>query len=366
MGSSPPSPAGSAAPAWLRTAGTSAWYLVGLGLAIWGLAELAQKLTVAVLPVLAALLLAGVLEPFVRRIGRTGWPEWIAPLIVVLALLLVIVALVVGVGVRLNDQLPALEQDLRSAAQDAEERFGVQLPGVGESSGSAPASGSSGSSSSGSSSDGFLPGFSEALRLGTEILFGFFLTLAFTFLFLKDGAKMWGWFTAKLGTGIRGEVDRAGRAAWGTVGSYMRGLSLVAAFDSIGIAVGLLLLGVPLVLTLAALQFVGSYIPTIGAFVAGAAAVVVAYSSGGLVTAGLTVALVIVVQQIGNDVIEPWVLGHTIPLHPAVILLAVTIGGALWGIPGALLFVPLAAAMSAAGHVLWSHHQDRSPEPEGA
>lgn len=354
------------APAWLRRTGLSAWYLIGIGLAVWGLAELTQKLTVAVLPVLVALLFAGVLEPVSRRLSRPGWPDWVGPLVAVLALLVVVVAVVVGVGVRLNDQLPALEQDLRSAAQDVESRFGVQLPGVGSSGGSGSSEASGSASGGGSSSNGVLPGFTEALRLGSEVLFGFFLTLAFTFLFLKDGSTMWRWLTDKLRHDIRGEVDAAGRAAWDTVGSYMRGLSVVAAFDAVGIAVGLLLLGVPLVLTLAALQFVGSYIPTIGAFVAGAVAVAVAYSSGGVVTAALTVALVVVVQQIGNDVVEPWVLGRSIPLHPAMVLIAVTIGAALWGISGALLFVPLAAALSAAGHVVWTRRQGQRTEGTAA
>lgn len=113
----------------------------------------------------------------------------------------------------------------------------------------------------------------------------------------------------------------------------------------------------PLVLTLAVLQFVASYVPTIGAFVAGGVAVAVAYSSGGVTTAALTVLLVLVVQQLGNNVIEPWVMGRNVPLHPAVVLLAVTVGAALWGVVGALLFVPLAAAVSAAGHALWTRRQ---------
>ena len=185
------------------------------------------------------------------------------------------------------------------------------------------------------------------------MLFGAFLALAFTFLFLKDGPQLWGWVVGKVHPRRRDEVDAAGRAAWETLGAYVRGLTAVALFDAVGIGVGLLVLGVPLVLTLAVLQFFASYIPTIGAFVAGALAAVVAYATGGLTTAALTVALVVVVQQIGNDVIEPWVMGHELPIHPIMVLIAVGAGAVVWGIAGALLFVPLTAAASAAGHVLW-------------
>ncbi|MCO8127758.1 AI-2E family transporter [Acidimicrobiia bacterium EGI L10123] len=345
-----PSSTAPSVPNWLRTIGGTMWYLVGAGLVVWGLAELAQKLTVALLPVLVALLATGVLHPVVARVDRRGWPSWVAPLLAVLAMVILVVGMVGGVGVRLNDQLPVLQQDLRSAAQDIEDRFGLELPAMG---------GSGEGSGSGSSS--IVPDATELLRLGSEVLFGLFLSLALTFLFLKDGASIWEWFVTKLRGRARDDVDAAARAAWGTVGAYVRGLTVVAAFDAVGIAVGLVLLGVPLVITLAVLQFVASYIPTIGAFVAGAVAVAVAYSSGGFATAALTVALVVVVQQIGNNVIEPWIMGRTIPLHPAVVLIAVTAGAALWGIAGALLFVPLAAALSAAGHALWVRRTGADP-----
>lgn len=344
-----PSSAASPVPHWLRKVGGSTWYLVGIGIALWGLAELAQKLTVALLPVLVALLLTGVLHPLVARTDRRDWPSWIAPLLAVLAVLVLVVALVAGVGVRLNDQLPALRQDLRTAAQDIEQRFGVELPAMGDSSGE------------GSGSASMVPGATELLRLGSEVVFGIFLSLALMFLFLKDGAGMWQWFVTKLRGRTREEVDAAGRAAWSTVGAYVRGLTVVAAFDAVGVGVGLLLLGVPLVITLAVLQFVASYVPTIGAFVAGGVAVAVAYSSGGFTTAVLTVVLVLVVQQLGNNVIEPWVMGHKVPLHPAMVLIAVTVGAVLWGIAGALLFVPLAAAISAAGHAVWVRHRGAEP-----
>lgn len=353
------------APEWLRQIGTWAWYGIGIGLAVWGIAELAQKLTVALLPIIVALLLTGVLHPLVAKADDRDWPSWIAPLLAVLAVLALVVLLVAGVGVRLNDQLPALQEDLRSAAQDIEDRFGLELPALGSGSesssgsGSGSTSGSGSESSSGSSS--IVPDATELLRLGSEVLFGLFLSLALTFLFLKDGSMMWRWFVTKLRGRAKSDVDAAGRAAWGTVGAYVRGLTVVAAFDAVGIGFGLLALGVPLVVTLAVLQFVASYVPTIGAFVAGAVAVAVAYSSGGFTTAALTVALVLAVQQLGNNVIEPWIMGHTVPLHPAVVLIAVTVGAALWGIAGALLFVPLAAAISAAGHALWVRRTSAEP-----
>ncbi len=192
----------------------------------------------------------------------------------------------------------------------------------------------------------------RVLTVGSEVLVGVFLTIALTFLFLKDGAAMWVWILAKVPPDGRDSIDEAGRHAWTTTGCYIRGLTIVALFDAVGIGVALLLLGVPLVLALAVLQFLLSYVPTLGAFVAGGVAVAVALGSNGVVTALILLVAVIAVQQIGNDVIEPRVMDRLVSLHPAVVLIAVTAGAVLWGIAGALLFVPLAAAQTAAGG-LW-------------
>jgi putative heme transporter len=198
--------------------------------------------------------------------------------------------------------------------------------------------------------------------VGSEILFGVFLTLALTFLFLKDGAAMWAWLMARVPPDRRATVDAAGRHAWTTTGGYMRGLTIVALFDAVGIGLALLLLGVPLVLTLAVLQFLLSYVPTIGAFVAGAVAVAVALGSEGVLTAAIVAVAAVAVQQIGNDVIEPWVMDRLIGLHPTVVLTAVTAGAVLWGIAGALLFVPLAAALTAGASVFWQRRTAARPD----
>lgn len=375
-----PAPDRTDIPGWIAKGGAVAWRLVAMAAAVLVVAYTLRTLTVIVVPIALALLLAGVLEPLARRLDNDRLPDWLVPFLLVLGVLALLVAGVAGLGVRLADQLPTLRDEFSASLQDVEDRFSIQLPDLPGSSSSEGASGSSegssgsaegssgstdGSSGSSSSSDasggssGRLSDAVEFVKLGAEVLFGAFLTLALTFLFLKDGRDMWGWFLGKLRPGRRDEVDAAGRAAWDTLGAYVRGLTVVALFDAAGIAVGLVALGVPLVATLAALQFVASYVPTIGAFVAGAVAAVVAFGTGGFTTAALTVLLVIVVQQIGNDVIEPWIMGRTLSIHPAVVLIAVSAGAILWGIPGALLFVPLVAAISAAGHVLWER---RHPE----
>ena len=338
-------------PRWIRRVGQLSWRLLGAGLLLWLLAELVQKLTLIVVPVAIALLLAAVLHPLVRRFDREGLPPWLVPLATVLTLLVVLTAGTLAIGVRISEQLPELRDDFQTSLEDLEQRYSIELPSL---------PGTDGSSGSPSASDA-----TEAVRLGGEILFGLFLVLALTFLFLKDGEQMWRWFIDKVDDGVRDEVDATGRAAWGTLGTYVRGLTVVALFDAIGIGLGLLALGVPLVVTLAALQFLASYIPTIGAFVAGGIAVIVAFGTDGLGTAALVVVLVVLVQQIGNDVIEPWIMGRSLPISPAVVLIAVSTGGILWGIAGALLLVPFTAAVTAASHEIWQRRQTGRTSPDG-
>jgi predicted PurR-regulated permease PerM len=153
---------------------------------------------------------------------------------------------------------------------------------------------------------------------------------------------------------VRSLLPRERRAAWDGIATdvrdvlaaFIRGTSLVALGDAIGIAIGLLLLGVPLVVPLAVLTFVGGFVPIVGAAVAGFVAIMVALVSNGFVTALAVLGVVIAVQQFEGNVMQPFVVGRSVNLHPVVVLLAVSMGAVLWGVAGALLAVPVAAAVS--------------------
>ncbi|MGY2079102.1 AI-2E family transporter [Modestobacter sp. SYSU DS0657] len=339
--------AAQAAPDWLvRSAAVGGRVLVLVVLG-WLLAGLAGQLTLVLVAVLTGLLIAGVAAPAVRWASGRGVPRWVSAGLAVLLLLAVLAGVGLGLAARIVAQLPQLRDALDRLSTELSDRFGVSVPSLGE---------LLGGGGQGDAGVGALVGPAQTLL---EALLGAFLTLALAFLFLTSGPGMWQWLLGKFGGRLREDVDAGGRAAWGTVGAYVRGLTVVALFDAVGIGLGLLLLGVPLALTLAVLQFVGSYVPTIGAFVAGALAVVVAYGASGLGTAALVLVLVVVVQQLGNDVVEPYVMKSRLPINAAVVLIAVTAGGLLWGIAGALLFVPLVAAASAAGHEVWARHGSR-------
>ena len=330
-------------PPWLARSAAIGGRLLVLALLLWLLAAFAVRLTFLVVSVLVALLLAGVLAPLVQWVARRGAPRWLAAGAAVLLLLVVLAGAGLVLGASIAEQVPRLRDRYQQVATDLSERTGVEVPGAG-------------SGSQGGSGVGALLGPAQTVA---EVLGGVVLALVLAFLFLQGGPGMWQWLLEKFGGSLRDDVDAAGRAAWRTIGAYVRGLTIVALFDAVIIGAGLLLLGVPLALTLAALQFLASYIPTVGAIVAGALAVLVAYADGGAGTAAFVLVLVVVVQQVGNDLVEPFVMTNRLPVNAVVVLVAVTAGALLWGIPGALLFVPLAAAVSAAGHEVWTRHGSR-------
>jgi predicted PurR-regulated permease PerM len=133
------------------------------------------------------------------------------------------------------------------------------------------------------------------------------------------------------------------RAGWDALTGYVRATVIIAAADAIGIGVALLLVGVPLALPLVTLTFVAAFVPLIGATVAGAAAVLVALVANGPTAALIVLAAVIAVQQTEGNLLEPLVMGRTVRLHPAVILVAVSAGTVLAGVAGAVVAVPLTA-----------------------
>ncbi|MEA2269379.1 MAG: hypothetical protein QOC64_1989 [Solirubrobacteraceae bacterium] len=202
--------------------------------------------------------------------------------------------------------------------------------------------------SSGEIASGVLSG---AVIVG-QVVAGVLLTLVLLFFFVKDGSRLWAWVVRLFPRDVRARVDEAGRTSWSVLGAYVRGQALVATVDAVFIGVGLAIIGLPLVLPLAVLIFVAAFVPIIGAFTAGAAAVLIALVSLGAGAALAVLALNLVVQQLEGNVLYPVIMGRTIELHPVATLLAVGAGGVLAGIIGALVAVPLTAVVATALPIL--------------
>ncbi|MGD9530413.1 AI-2E family transporter [Pseudonocardia sp.] len=170
------------------------------------------------------------------------------------------------------------------------------------------------------------------------------LAIVLAFLFVKDGPRFLPWLRGVVGHGPGAHLAELLGRIWATVSGFVYTQAVVALIDSVLIGLGLVILDVPLALPLAVLTFLGGFIPIVGALVAGALAVLVALVSNGFTTALIVLAIILVVQQLEGNVLQPILQSRSLSLHAAIVLLAVTAGGSLYGIGGAFLAVPAVAA----------------------
>jgi predicted PurR-regulated permease PerM len=175
------------------------------------------------------------------------------------------------------------------------------------------------------------------------------------FFFLKDGPSFLPWIKRSIGERVGAPVTDVLLRCWGVVGSFIRTQALVSLVDAVLIGGGVLVLGVPLALPLAVLTFVGGFVPIVGAFVAGAIAVLIALVTKGVTTALIVLVIIVVVQQLEGNVLQPILQSRSMNLHAAVVLLAVTAGSTLYGITGAFLAVPVVAVVSE----IWRYFGER-------
>ncbi len=191
---------------------------------------------------------------------------------------------------------------------------------------------------------------SRTVEVGTalgHVLAGIFVVLFSTYFFLADGDRIWAWLVRLAPRAARERVDTSGRVAWQSLTKFVRATVLVAAVDAVGVMIVAAVLGVPFVLAIGILVFLGAFVPMVGATVAGTVAVLVALVDQGPITALLMLGGVILVQQIEGHVLQPFLMGRFVSVHPLGVILAIGCGVLTAGIVGALIAVPLAAALNA-------------------
>lgn len=180
-----------------------------------------------------------------------------------------------------------------------------------------------------------------------HVFAGFFIALFASYFFLADGARIWAWAVRLFPRAARERVDSSGRVAWRSLTQFVRATVIVAAVDAIGIMIVAAILDVPLVYAIGVLVFLGAFIPIIGALLSGAVAVLVALVAQGPVVALLMLLGVLVVQQIESHVLQPFLMGRFVAVHPLGVIIAIAAGVLVAGVAGALIAVPLVAAVNA-------------------
>jgi predicted PurR-regulated permease PerM len=208
---------------------------------------------------------------------------------------------------------------------------------------------------------------SQVTGIGTalgHVLAGFFIVLFSTYFFLADGARIWSWLVRLAPRAAREHVDSSGHVAWVSLTQFVRATVIVAAVDAAGIMIVAAILQVPFVLAIGVLVFLGSFVPLVGATVAGTVAILVALVDQGPFTALLMLGGVILVQQIEGHVLQPFLMGRFVSLHPLGVIIAIGCGVLVAGVAGALVAVPLAAAGNAVVQHLAANTDIGEDDPE--
>lgn len=331
-------------PRGLRVAAAWAWRVLLLVVALLGVLFVVAKLQLVVVPLAIAVLLSALLSPLIGLLLRAKLPRTLATTIVMIAgiaavagvLTLVINQIVDGfpqLSVKAQDGLKQIQDSLKSGPLHLSDQ---QLQGlfanVQDWFGTNQATLTSGA-------------LSTATTLG-HVLTGLFLVLFSTFFFLRDGRKISRFLIGLLPSQARASMASAADISWTTLVSYVRATVLVAFIDAVGIGLALVILRVPFAFPLAALVFLSSFVPIVGATISGAVAVLVALVDQGLVVALIVLGAVIAVQQLEGHVLQPLIMGRAVAIHPLAVIVAIAAGIVLAGIIGALVAVPIVAVLN--------------------
>jgi putative heme transporter len=342
-------------PSWLATAAAWTWRLLVVLVGFGVLLTVATRLALVTIPIIVALVLSTFCVPPARWLESKGVPRGLAAALVVIGGLGAfggIIALLAPAFVEEVQELgPTVQAGLQDLFAFTERTFGYDEAAIQDliADGFEQLQGQGGALASGVATAG------AAVIQGITALA---LAIVLLFFFVKDGDQIVAWMIARTPDTQRSTVRAAGRRAWVALSGFVRGTALVALVDAVGIGIGLAVLGVPLVLPIAVVTFFASFIPVVGAFVAGLIAVLVALAATGeLTTTLLVLAVVVGVQQFESNVLQPVIMRRAVSLHPVVILAALTAGGLLIGIIGAFLAVPVAAVLSAVGNELRLRHE---------
>ena len=346
----------------MRIAAAWSWRFVAVAAAAGVLIWLIMQFSLIVIPLFIAVLLAALLGPYSAWLTRRlKFPRWLA----VLTAMVTLIGVVTGLVWLVVAQVRAGWEDVRDRGLERWDEFLVWLDSLGFSADEITGY-----------IDGILgeldlstngPLVSGALSVGgtaVEILTGSVLVLFSLIFLLLDGRGIWRFVVRLFPARARSAVDGAGQAGWLTLTSFAKVQIFVAFVDAVGIGLIAFFLGVPLALPIAVAVFLASFVPFVGAIVSGALAVLVALAYNGPGIALLMLAGVLVVQQVEGNILQPLVMGPAVRVHPLAVVLAVTAGGLLAGIPGTLFAVPIIAFLNVVVRYIARGQWRTAPHPK--
>lgn len=334
----------------VRKTAAWAWRLLAILAAALALFWVLAKLEVIVVPVLVALLLSALLVPVVDWLDRHGLPRGGAVALVLLGGFAILGGILAFVVLQFIDGLPGLTEQVTQSIESTR-RWLINGPAHLRSE-QIDSAGNAAIEALHNNQAKLTSGALSTAATVTELVTAAVLVLFTLIFFLYGGRNIWRYVVQIVPAHARDRVHEAGSAGYGSLIGYVRATFLVALTDAAGVGAGLAIMGIPLALPLASLVFLGAFIPLVGAVVAGFLAVVVALLAKGIVYALITLGLLVAVNQIEAHLLQPLVMGRAVSIHPLAVVLAISTGGVLAGIVGALLAVPTVAFLNNAFQVL--------------
>lgn len=342
-----------AIPMGVEIGGQFAWRLLAIGAVVVVVGFVVAQLRDIVIPLLIAVLIASLLVPLVNLLVRHKWPRGIA---VAVAMLLTL-GIVAGLILLVASQIRAGSSDIATRAVASFDDFKAFLAAPPLEINEADLNGYIDQLVKAAQADSsvFVTGALSVGTTGLHVLTGFLLVIFSTLFILIDGKGIWGWVVRLFPRRARRAVDGAGKAGWLTLSTFVKVQIFVAFVDAVGIGLGAFIVGwaftgdpggFPLVIPIAILVFLASFIPVVGAVVSGVVAILIALIFLGPIPAVIMLGVVLLVQQLEGHVLQPIVMGTAVKVHPLAVVLSVAAASFVAGIPGALFAVPLIAVLN--------------------
>ncbi|MGW4568045.1 AI-2E family transporter [Streptomyces sp. NPDC004561] len=362
----PAPPAGSrpdpaqAVPWGVRVAAEAGWRLLVLAGTVWVLMRVISAIQLVVFAFVIALLVTALLQPTVARLTRRGVPRGPATALTAISGFVIIGLMGWFVTWQVMENIDTLSNQIQSGIDDLrnwllKSPFHVtdkQINQIAKNLREAI----------GANTDQITSAGLEGVQVIVDFLTGLLLVFFSTLFLLYDGKRIWEWSLKLVPAAARPGVAGAGPRAWRTLTAYVRGTVLVALIDATFIGIGIYFLNVPMAVPLAVFIFLFSFIPLVGAVASGALAVIVALVTQGVFAAVMTLAVVLAVQQIEGHVLQPFILGRAVRVHPLAVVLTVAAGGMVAGIGGAVVAVPLVAVTNTVVGYLRQYAQEVAGE----
>jgi predicted PurR-regulated permease PerM len=354
-----------AVPWGVRVAAEAGWRLLILAGTVWMLMRVISAVKLVVLAFVAALLITALLQPAVARLTRYGVPRGLATAMTAIFGFVIMGLMGWFVTWQVMENIDSLSSQIQNGIDELRNwllnsPFHVTDKQVNEIAKNLR-------NAIGANTDEITSAGLEGVTVVVEALTAILLTMFSTLFLMYDGRRIWEWTLKLVPATARPGVAGAGPRAWRTLTAYVRGTVLVALIDAIFIGLGIYFLDVPMAVPLAVVIFLFSFIPLVGAVASGALAVVVALVTQGVFTGVMTLVVVLAVQQIEGHVLQPFILGRAVRVHPLAVVLSVAAGGLVAGIGGAVVAVPLVAVANTVVGYLRSYSTapaaDGEPQP---